>query len=114
MAKDDYFVIVYQILGYLYAQLKTGKKIDSNMIKHDGIMFNIEYSYWCYIMIHLLKDDYIEGITFNDSGETKLVLGLDQCQITPKGIYYLTENSKFKKVVKVLKEIKGFIPFELI
>lgn len=114
MAKDDYFVIAYQILGYLYAQLKAGNKIDINMIKNDGTMFNIEYSYWCYIMIHLFKDGFIEGVTFNDSGETKMVLGLDQCQITPKGIEYLTDNSKFKKVVKVLKEIKGFIPFELI
>ena len=28
MAKDDYHVIVYQILAYLYQCLKKGKKIE--------------------------------------------------------------------------------------
>ena len=28
MAKDDYYVIVYKILAYLYVQLKKGEPID--------------------------------------------------------------------------------------
>lgn len=28
MAKDDYFVIVYKILSYLYVQLKSGEDVD--------------------------------------------------------------------------------------
>lgn len=36
MARDDYHVIVYQILSYLYMQLKQGKDIDVSLIRHDG------------------------------------------------------------------------------
>ncbi len=32
MAKDDYHVIVYQILSYLYVQLKSGKPVQLDMI----------------------------------------------------------------------------------
>lgn len=30
MAKDDYHVIIYQILSYLYVQLKSGKPVQSD------------------------------------------------------------------------------------
>ena len=32
MAKDDYFVIVYQIPAYLYQRLKRGEPADGSMI----------------------------------------------------------------------------------
>lgn len=32
MAKDDYHVIVYKMLTYLYAQLKAGKPVNQKMI----------------------------------------------------------------------------------
>ena len=53
MSKDDYYVIVYKILAYLYIQLKNGNNIDSNVIKHDGVLFNIPEKYWTYIIVHL-------------------------------------------------------------
>ena len=34
MAKDDYFVIVYKILSYLYVKLKSGEDTNPNMITH--------------------------------------------------------------------------------
>ena len=34
MAKDDYHVIVYQILAYLYAQLKAGEDPDEAMLSY--------------------------------------------------------------------------------
>ena len=36
MAKDDYFVIVYQILSYLYQRLKNGEPVDPAFLQHDG------------------------------------------------------------------------------
>lgn len=36
MAKDDYFVIVYQILSYLYKCLKEGTRIDERLIRYDS------------------------------------------------------------------------------
>ena len=32
MARDDYHVIVYQILSYLYQRLKKGEQVDAKMI----------------------------------------------------------------------------------
>ena len=54
MAKDDYFVIVYQILSYLYVQLKQGKNIEPEMLLHNGTLFNINYNYWVYIIVNML------------------------------------------------------------
>ena len=48
MSRDDYFVIVYQLLAYLYKQLKMGKDIDPIMIKHDSKYLRINRRYWIY------------------------------------------------------------------
>ena len=71
MARDDYHVIVYQILSYLYMQLKQGKDIDENI------------------------DIY----------------NLDKCEITPKGIEYLTDNSTIEKAKRFMKDLKDILPF---
>ena len=41
MAKDDYFVIVYQILAYLYRKLKDGEPVDPDMLHHDSSILKI-------------------------------------------------------------------------
>jgi hypothetical protein len=37
MAKDDYYVLVYQILKYLYEQLKAGKKADLKKVSAENL-----------------------------------------------------------------------------
>lgn len=102
MAKDDYPVIVYQILSYLYAELKKGNKIDPDRISHENEYFMINEPYWEYIIVNLYKDGLIYGLTIKEAkdvtGVTRISInGLDQCQITPKGIEYLTDNSFMQK-----------------
>ena len=46
MAKDDYFVIVYQILSYLYQRLKRGESVDARMISAESDLYTIPRSYW--------------------------------------------------------------------
>lgn len=41
MAKDDYYVIVYKILAYLYIQLKKGEAVEPEMLMYDGTLFQI-------------------------------------------------------------------------
>ena len=62
MARDDYHVIVYQILAYLYTQLKAGNPVDGNLLKHDGPYFQINERYWQYIMVNLLTSGLISGV----------------------------------------------------
>ena len=110
MAKDDYFVIVYKILAYLYVQLKNGEDIDLDMIKADGNLFKINDRYYAYIVSNLVNDGYITGPQFKTwGGET--IIDIRECQITPKGIEYIFENSLFEKAKKFLKDVKEITPF---
>ena len=91
MQKDDYFVIVYNVLRYLYEQLKDGTTtVDCpRLIKDLGV--HIKADYWLYIVNSLLDGKYITGKTIEhkyiDSNEpvadNREVTTL---QITPKGI----------------------------
>ena len=51
MAKDDYYVIVYKILAYLYMKLKSGETVEPEMLMYDGELFNINRKYWVYNVI---------------------------------------------------------------
>ena len=116
MAKDDYHVIVYQILSYLYTQLKAGNKIDIDRISSENQYFIINEKYWEYIIMNLHKDGLIYGLTIKETRDVTGVVrisinNLDQCQITPKGIEYLTDNSFMSKAKEFFKDAKSIVPF---
>lgn len=112
MARDDYHVIVYQILSYLYQQLKKGENIDAALIRSDSKYLQINRKYWKYIIINLLNEKYIRGIVVEEDIEGNLeIYNLDECEITPKGIEYLTDNSTIEKAKRFMKELKNIIPF---
>ena len=112
MAKDDYHIIVYKILAYLYTQLKNGESIDKKCISDDGILFHINYRYWTYIIKNMQEQGYIRGGTITTPwGSGDIVENIEQCEITPLGIEYLCSNSFMKKAKKILKELKEITPF---
>lgn len=112
MAKDDYYVIAYKILAYLYMQLKNGERIDPEMLMYDGGLFQINRSYWVYIFTNLSEQGYIRGLH-----ETKVGNGyyireqLTGCEITPKGIGYLCDNNLMERAKRFLKDVKDITPF---
>ncbi len=112
MAKDDYFVIVYRILAYLYTQLKGGNLIDPAMLGADGpLCKGIPERYWCYILGNMQSQGYIRGVTIQKAwGGATFVTVTRECEITPLGIEYLTENSNMKKAVAFLKDFKEIVP----
>ncbi|MFV0558877.1 MAG: YjcQ family protein, partial [Enterococcus sp.] len=72
----------------------------------------INEKYWKYIIVNILSDGLIEGVTVTKSwGNEIIVSDLDQCQITPKGIEYLTEKFFLKEAKDFLKETKSIVPF---
>lgn len=112
MANDDYHVIVYQILAYLYTTLKEGIPVDPSMLEFQSKYLGINQKYWQYIMENLLNDGYITGITITKAwGNEKIVSGLENCQITPRGIEYVTDDRFMKKAVRFLKDVKSIVPF---
>lgn len=112
MAKDDYCVIVYQILSYLYQQLKKGKDIEVSLIQNDSKYLQINKRYWEYVITNLLKDGFIRGIVVEETIDGEVdIYNLDKCEITPKGIEYLTDNSTIEKAKQFMKDLKNIIPF---
>lgn len=112
MAKDDYHVIVYQILAYLYVKLKEGERPDPSFLKPDSQYLKINERYWHYVMENLLKSGYITGITITKAwGNEKLICNLEDCQITPEGIEFLCDNSFLEKAKNFLKDAKAIVPF---
>lgn len=79
MAKDDYFVIVYKILAYLYVQLKASQPIDSDMLAAHGGLFHINESYHAYILTSLLDEGYIDGVR-TKAWDGEEFLDLSQCR----------------------------------
>lgn len=115
MAKDDYFVIVYQILAYLYRCLKEGERVDPQMLMYDSPLLNINKPYWNYIIENMLQQGFIEGVTTTRAmGRTVLFTDFTDCRITPVGIEYLCENSTLKKAYRFLKDAKSLVPFDLL
>lgn len=112
MAKDDYHVIVYQILSYLYTQLKAGKPVDSKLLEHDSKYLGINERYWTYVIENLLKQELITGpVVVTPWGQEKTITNLDDTQITPAGIEYLCENAFLSKAKQFLKDVKAIVPF---
>ena len=112
MAKDDYHVIVYQILAYLYTKLKAGEPVDGNMINHDSQYLGINRQYWLYIIDNMLEQGLITGpVITNPWGKETIVSGLEDTQITPHGIEYLCDNAFLEKAKQFLKDIKAIVPF---
>ena len=110
MVRDDYYVIVYKILAYLYVQLKAGEKVDPEMISADGKLFKINERYYAYIISNLVNEGFIDGPRIKTWGGETLV-DITECQITPPGIAYIFENSLLERAKNFLKDIKDITPF---
>ena len=106
MAKNDYFVIVYKILSYLYECMKAGKEPAQEDIACDSQLFHISQRYWNHIMSELVAREYVIGIYEVETlGMHGFVIGRDAA-ITRSGMQFLEENSMMHKVKKFLG--KGF------
>ena len=109
MAQNDYFVIVYRILKYLYDCLKKSEKPEVEYLA--ASIYNIPENYWAYILLSLINEEYVKGIVVNHTKDGVIFGGLQEAVITPKGIEYLFENSLIEKAKRTLKEVKDMIPF---
>lgn len=111
MARDDYHV-VYQILAYLYVQLKAGEKINTKLLQADSNYLNINPVYWSYIIENLCNQGFIRGVERSKAwGGKTVIVDIKNIAITPLGIEYLTDNNFLKKARDFLKDIKTIVPF---
>lgn len=109
MAENDFFVIVYRVLKYLYDCLKKGEKPEAEYLV--ASTYNIPENYWKYILLSLINEEYIKGIQVNHTKNGVIFSDLQEAIITPKGIEFLFEKSLIEKAKKTLKDVKNMIPF---
>ena len=103
MAANDYHVIVYQILAYLYSFLKDGVDVDLDSIEQFKEKTIINEKYWQYILRHLAECGYVEGLQVVPMiGGRSGVKCTSDFTITPMGIEYLLENSLMQKAKTLL------------
>lgn len=108
MAKNDYFVVVFRILSYLYECFKHGERPNVEMFDADALKIN--QVYWVDIMLSMLDEGYIKGVSAVPLLGGITGVKITDLKITPKGIEYLLENSMMQKAKGFLKEVKAILP----
>ncbi|MCD7796779.1 MAG: YjcQ family protein [Clostridiales bacterium] len=98
MLWNDYFVVVYRILSYLYDCLKKDEKVNREAISPQGL--NIVSGYWMYILEYLQKYNRINDISLGKTAETTKI---DDIEITPKGIIYLFTDPTMKRAKEFIE-----------
>lgn len=106
MAKDDYFVLVYRVLKYLYECFKAGEKPETEVFGPEAL--GINNGYWVNLIESMVNEGYIIGIAFT-SGKARSAKVYD-ARITQKGIEYLQDNSKMQKAAEFLRTVKDIVP----
>ena len=116
MAKNDYFVIVYKVLGYLYDCLKKGNDPDLNYLEQIFEVSNVGADYSDYIYSHMFEDGLIQGIALISMHGKKFpgIKFMPDFSITPIGIEYLQNNSSMAKAAEYLKSINDILPWGLL
>ena len=106
MAKDDYDVIVFKILTYLYAVTKGKIAFMQAEYNHAIGRKNINEDYLFRIYKMMSDEGLIEELTFTKPWGSTLIPLFDESDITitAKGIHYLEENDKMRVVGNYLKE----------
>jgi hypothetical protein len=109
MSKDDYHVIAYRLLTYLYACLKKSVPADGAVLT--AAYFEIGAPYWEYILKNLSQEGNVTGVlvipTLTGGDAVKIQPNI---AITPKGIEYLSENPLFQKIKEAARDIAAIIP----
>jgi len=111
MAKDDYNVIKFKILVYLYACAKRKLVFDEVAFKKAAGDINEEYL--MYILRNMQDDMYIKGLLFVKAWGNEYILASslqeNPPEITSYGIEEVTDNDRTDKIKKMLIESADII-----
>lgn len=102
MDSDDFDIIVFKLLSYLYECLKQG--VEPNGAKAQEVA-GCNDTYFKAVLSSLKEDKMIVNNSIYEWGGTAVVFDVT---ITQAGARYLSENDRMKKVAKFLG--KAFMP----
>ena len=106
MAKDDYSVLVFRILTYFYGCLKRVTSFDEDVFKKAIGADTVPEGYIIDILRMMEDDGLITGLTFIKAwgNEYILISEIKEISITSKGIEYIQDNKKMKKIKEKIME----------
>ncbi|MDO4662479.1 MAG: YjcQ family protein [Tissierellia bacterium] len=109
MAKDDYDVLVFKILTYLYRKLKDNY-IDDMYLCPLTDDFPVRDDYFISIFEDLEDKGYIKNLILTKAwGGDVVGYDLSKIKITGDGIAYLRDNSRMKKLINLIKEARAIM-----
>lgn len=97
MAPDDYSVVVYKVLSYLYECIRGG--VAPNVEKAREVA-KVEEVYFDSVVGYLVSKGYAAGGCIRDMNGT--VISISSLSVTLDGVEFLEENSKMRKVREFL------------
>ena len=100
MAKDDYDVMAYRILVYLYAIFKCKTVFNEETFKKVSRYYDVSEVYFERVLQMMQREGLIENIIYvnNIDGIPERVTPFEKISITANGIHYLLDNDKMKKI----------------
>lgn len=110
MAKDDYDVVVFKILTYLYACMKRKIFFDADTFNATISMKNINENYFADILRMMSEEGLIKGYVYKEAWGGNVITISDLCDlnITSAGIRYIEDNSKMKQIKEFFLSQEGF------
>lgn len=97
MAFDDYEVVVYKVLAYLYECIKAGVNPSIDKAKE---LAKVNDVYWNTVLDGLLRDGFAAAsVVYAWEGHTAIYSDL---RITQKGAAYVKDSSKMREVARFL------------
>lgn len=117
MANNDYFVIVYYILKYLYECMKEGVTPNEEVLNLSKYKVRLNDEYVKSIYKNIYKDAYIDGLEIisvprlGSDESHEFIRDYKNITITSKGIEFLSENSMMAKAKEFIKDFGAILPW---
>ncbi|MCI1942734.1 MAG: YjcQ family protein [Lactobacillus sp.] len=73
-------------------------------------LFNISEQQFFQTLKMLTDDGYVKGLVFTPTIGGEVVSGINRCYVTSSGLQYLKDNSEMKRLYKILKEARDWLP----
>lgn len=111
MAKDDYDVIVYRMLTYLYACMKHKILFEKETFQA-AVKKNVDNEEYFVSVLNMMQEEgLIRGLVISRAwgGDYLLTSNVSDAEITAAGIHYLNENGTMKRVGVILKDAADII-----
>ena len=100
MSYDDFDVIVYRVLRYIYSCMKEG--VQPSLEKAQELS-KCNDVYWSHVVRSMVDSGYVQGVKFHEYlDQPPVPFARNTLGISQKGAQYLQENSKMHEVAQFL------------